>query len=245
MIGSFFDLCMPSSSGGDVIKAGYVAKTLGPGSRLRGVMGVTLDRVVGLLALFLLAWVACLSAWGSLMTMPGGRSLFVSLTLVCAASLAGLRILGSRKARHSLRLDRAVHRLPWGARLWDIAGAFHAMRMQRGRFWAVVGLSCLNHLMSCVAIYCICHAMQMDIDFLKGLVVFPIAIFSNLFGVAGGFGLGTLGFDLLFAKFFQISGGASVGLIYQILMSATRLLGLPFFLWSQANSIACTHENIE
>jgi choline-glycine betaine transporter len=48
----------------------------------------------------------------------------------------------------------------------------------------------------------------MDVDFLKGLVVFPLAIFSNVFGVAGGFGLGTLGFDFLFAHLFHIPGGA-------------------------------------
>lgn len=230
MIGSFFDLCMPSSSGGDVIKAGYVAKTLGPGSRLRGVMGVTLDRVVGLLALFLLAWVACVPAWDDLMAMPGGRSLFASLSVVCLGSLAGLRMLGSRKARQSARLDAAVHRLPLGARLWDIAGAFHAMRMQRGRFWAVVALSGLNHLIACGALFCLCRAMGLEVEFFKGLVVFPIAIFSNVFGVAGGFGLGTLGFDLLFSRFFGLSDGAAVGLAYQILMAATKLLGLHFFL---------------
>jgi uncharacterized membrane protein YbhN (UPF0104 family) len=28
MIGSFFDLCMPSSSGGDIVKAGYVVKAM-------------------------------------------------------------------------------------------------------------------------------------------------------------------------------------------------------------------------
>jgi hypothetical protein len=71
----------------------------------------------------------------------------------------------------------------------------------------------------------------MDVDFLKGLVVFPLAIFSNVFGVAGGFGLGTLGFDFLFAHLFHIPGGASVGLAFQVLTAATRLLGLPFFLW--------------
>jgi uncharacterized membrane protein YbhN (UPF0104 family) len=110
------------------------------------------------------------------------------------------------------------------------------MREQRGRFWAVVLLSCGNHLLACVALYAICRALGMDVDFLKGLVVFPLAIFSNVFGVAGGFGLGTLGFDFLFAHLFHIPGGASVGLAFQILTAATRLLGLPFFLWHNNSS---------
>ena len=51
-------------------------------------------------------------------------------------------------------------------------------------------------------------------------------------GVAGGFGLGTLGFDFLFAHLFHIPGGASVGLAFQVLTAAMRLLCLPFFIWN-------------
>ena len=231
MIGSFFDLCMPSSSGGDIVKAGYVVKAMGTGNRMRGIMAVTFDRGIGLLALFLMAWLACLPAWGELSEMPNGRLLVLLLTAICLGSLAGLRLLGSRMIRNNANVENLITRLPLGEKLWALAGTFHAMREQRGRFWAVVALSCCNHLLACVALYGICRALGMDVDFLKGLVVFPLAIFSNVFGVAGGFGLGTLGFDFLFAHLFHIPGGASVGLAFQVLTAATRLLGLPFFLW--------------
>ena len=72
MVGSFFDLCMPSSSGGDIVKAGYVVKAMGTGNRMRGIMAVTFDRGIGLLALFLMAWMACLPAWSELSQMPNG-----------------------------------------------------------------------------------------------------------------------------------------------------------------------------
>jgi hypothetical protein len=52
MIGSFFDLAMPSSNGGDLIKAGYVVKHVGAGLRTRAVMALAFDRVIGLLGLF-------------------------------------------------------------------------------------------------------------------------------------------------------------------------------------------------
>ena len=186
MVGSFFDLCMPSSSGGDIVKAGYVVKAMGTGNRMRGIMAVTFDRGIGLLALFLMAWMACLPAWGELSQMPNGRLLVLLLTAICLGSLAGLRLLGSRMIRNNANVENLITRLPLGEKLWALAGTFHAMREQRGRFWAVVALSCCNHLLACVALYGICRALGMDVDFLKGLVVFPLAIFSNVFGVAGG-----------------------------------------------------------
>lgn len=245
MIGSFFDLCMPSSSGGDIVKAGYVVKAMGAGNRMRGIMAVTFDRGIGLLALFLMAWLACGPAWGELSQMPNGRLLVLVLTLICVGSLAVLRLLGSRAIRNNGSVESFVTGLPLGDKLWALAGTFHAMREQRGRFWAVVLLSCGNHLLACVALYGICRALGMDVDFLKGLVVFPLAIFSNVFGVAGGFGLGTLGFDFLFAHLFHIPGGASVGLAFQILTAATRLIGLPFFLWHNNASADPSPPNLE
>ena len=62
MIGSFFDLAMPLSNGGDLVKAYYVAHHAGRGRRSLAVLSVLLDRVVGLLALFVFAWLVCLFA---------------------------------------------------------------------------------------------------------------------------------------------------------------------------------------
>ena len=49
MIGSFFDIVMPSNSGGDVVKAAYLIRYLGAGCRTKGAVVVVLDRVLGLL----------------------------------------------------------------------------------------------------------------------------------------------------------------------------------------------------
>src|SRR5688500_3728667 len=40
MIGSFFDIVMPSNSGGDVVKAAYIVSHVGAGARTRAVMSV-------------------------------------------------------------------------------------------------------------------------------------------------------------------------------------------------------------
>ncbi|NJL31912.1 MAG: flippase-like domain-containing protein [Phycisphaerales bacterium] len=56
MVGCFFNYCMPGSTGGDVIKAYYAAKN--SDRRADAVMTVVIDRIVGLLGLFVLAGIA-------------------------------------------------------------------------------------------------------------------------------------------------------------------------------------------
>ena len=66
-----------------------------------------------------------------------------------------------------------------------------------------------------------------------GFVVFPLAIFGHIFGVAGGFGVGTAAFDLFLSQLLGISNGALIGLLFQSLSAIARLAGLPFCLLSE------------
>lgn len=233
MIGSFFDVCMPSSSGGDVMKAGYVVRHAGKGWKTRSIMAVAFDRILGLLGLFLLAWFASVAGWSMVRDLPQASALIVFLTMVCGGALLAFRILGSQFIQKSTRIQSLIPRLPAGRQIGNFIGTFHALRKQRGLFWAALGLSVLNHLCWCSSLLCICTAVNMSVQPIQGLIVFPLAIFGNLFGFAGGFGVGTAAFDLLFHQLLSLQGGAVVGLLFQVLGALSRLTGLPFFLWSK------------
>jgi len=233
MIGSFFDVCMPSSSGGDVMKAGYVVKHSGKGWRTRSLMAVAFDRILGLLGLFVLAWLACLTGWSLIQDLPRATSLVLFLTTVCCGALLAFRILGSQTVQSSRRVQAFVQRLPASKQISNLIGTFHALRRHRGLFWATLGLSVLNHLCWSLSLLCICAAVGLQVGLVHGLIVFPLAIFGNVFGFAGGFGVGTAAFDLLFMSLLGLHGGAVVGLLFQVLGAMSRLLGLPFFLWSR------------
>jgi hypothetical protein len=69
-MGIFFDLAVPSSNGGDLVKAGYVAKYVGAGRRARAVMAVAFDRMLGLMVLFLLAFLVRVLGWECGETFP-------------------------------------------------------------------------------------------------------------------------------------------------------------------------------
>jgi glycosyltransferase 2 family protein len=85
-IGMFFNLILPTSVGGDVVRAYYIT---GPtGKRLPGFVSVLVDRLNGLIVLLVLASVATAVQYHK---VPGWVSLFVWGTTLCA--VAGIAIL--------------------------------------------------------------------------------------------------------------------------------------------------------
>lgn len=230
MVGAFFDLAMPSSNGGDIVKAGYVVKHVGPGMRTRAVMAVLFDRVLGLLGLFLLASVVSLIGWSVVRDMPARNVLLLGLFGASFGVLLGFRILGARRLYNLPLLVRLSEKKSWGGRIRQLIGAFNQLRERPASMAAVLGLSVFNHMFWCLSLLCIARAVGDQVDWVQGFVVFPLAIFSNIFGVAGGFGLGTAGFDLFLSHLLNIGNGALIGLLFQSLGAFSRLAGLPFYL---------------
>jgi glycosyltransferase 2 family protein len=230
MIGSFFDIVMPSNSGGDVVKAGYVVRHVGTGSRTKAVIAVAFDRVLGLLGLFLLASLTSIVGWHIVMLMPGGKKLMIFLVLVCIGILLSFLIMGSRRLFNNARFRSLLERLPAGARLFNVITCFNSLRERPKDLILVLGLSMLNHTFLCMALLCITIAFSQSVGLVSGFSIFPLAIFSNAFGFAGGFGVGTAAFDVIFSRLLDIHVGATIGLTFQILSVFTRLIGLPFYL---------------
>lgn len=229
MIGAFFDLVMPSSNGGDLVKAGYVVKHVGPGMRTRAVMSVFFDRVLGLLGLFLLASIVSLIAWDVVSEMPARGPVLLALFGGSFGVLLGFRVLGARRLFWHPAVQKRFDRGPWGARARQLIGSFNELRERPRDMIAALALSVFNHSFWCISLLCIAMAVGNQIDWIKGFVVFPLAIFSNVFGVAGGFGVGTAGFDLFLSQLLNVGNGALIGLIFQGLSALSRLMGLPFY----------------
>jgi uncharacterized protein (TIRG00374 family) len=232
MIGSFFDLAMPSATGGDVIKAGYVMNHAGAGMRTRALMAVAFDRLLGMLGLFLLASAVGVLGWKVVGQLPAAGLILVASSAASIGTLLALNVLGARRLVNHPRLARWFTRGTWGPRLKQMVGAFNNLRESPRHFAAALALSLLNHACLCGALYCITRALGHDVDPVAGFVVFPLAIFGNVLGVAGGFGLGTAGFDLVLSRVLQVDNGAVVGLLFQSLSAIARLAGLPYYLSS-------------
>ncbi len=120
--GNFFNFALPGTTGGDLIKAYYVAQYTHLKTEV--VTTIFLDRAVGLLGLVILAAGAMLTQWdpdrfGHLLAVLGAIS---------AALAAGAAVVFSRRIRDELRLPALAARLPFGAQLLRVGRATIALR---------------------------------------------------------------------------------------------------------------------
>lgn len=164
--------------------------------RTRAVMAVVIDRVLGLLGLFVLASVVCVLGWSVVRNMPGRNLLLVALFGASISALVAFRVLGARRLNNHPWVVRSLARSRWGLRIKQFIGAFNELRERPGYLVSAVGLSMLNHVFWSASLLCIARAVGNHVAVVQGFVVFPLAIFGNIFGVAGGFGVGTAAFDL-------------------------------------------------
>lgn len=223
-IGFFFNNVVPSATGGDVVKAVYVAR--GAQRRAPAVMTVLLDRLLGLLALALIAFAVILTK----LEEKAYRELswFVFLFLGGAALFAF--VFMSRRARALLRIETIVSKLPGGGILAKIDQAIFEWRAKRKALqWALL-LSFANQLGIQVMMWTLADGLHMTtrsgdpVPVLDFMVVLPVAfIVSAIPAMPGGWGVREAAFAFWF-HFVGVDRGPAVAL--------SILNGLVALLWS-------------
>ena len=95
MQGTFFSLCMPGGAvGGDVVKAAFLIRETHRGQKLSGVTSIFIDRVIGMLALFLLVAAAVTFALPTVLAFDAAvKYPVLFLYVLCIAGLcAGIAL---------------------------------------------------------------------------------------------------------------------------------------------------------
>lgn len=235
-IGIFFSNVVPGLTGGDVVKAVYVSRATG--RKLRPVLSVLVDRVLGLIALALLAavvvlfmlddpdfrWIAA-GLWGGLILLVTGTALFLS-----------------RRVRRSLRIDALLKRLPMSGALMKFDEAMtHYRGHLRGIFvWLL--LSSINHLIGVVGVIFIGNALHGDMPWHLYLVLVPIINIASALPIApAGWGVGETAFGYLWklhgalyapkdvapalVSTYMLTQGVALSVVYRVHLMLWSLLG--------------------
>ena len=175
-IGNVFNLVIPGAVGGDVIKAAYLGR-MQPDKKPQAWASMVLDRVLGLLGLFLLAGVAGLVTWNS---VNGQVRLLIGL--VWGALAAGFLTL---TVLFSPRLYRPLNRLVAGrgkletvvVRLEAIGMAY---RRRLGTVVAMLGAATLSHSLLVLAFFIASLALFDSMPTLgQHYLMVPLALFTT------------------------------------------------------------------
>lgn len=121
MIGSFFNLFLLGSTGGDALKMFYLVREVGPSKRAGAILTVIVDRLLGLLALVALAVVFVTMRYSWLTRTKETTAILASFGLILGSAVAGLAVVFTVIG---LRLvDRLPARLPGRSKFVDMAAA--------------------------------------------------------------------------------------------------------------------------
>jgi uncharacterized protein (TIRG00374 family) len=235
-IGNLFNLVIPGAVGGDLVKATYLVQM--DIKRTQAVASMVIDRILGLLGLFLLAGLAGLFAWPM-----ASHNVRILIAVVWAAVTAGLLVLA---AIFSQSLTRFFPKLLEGhSRRAGILRELKVMSETYRRGLAIVGAaligSSLLHSLYVVAFYLVCLAIfdEPVPGFAQHLLIVPLTLFTTAvpvpFGAIGvsegvgdelgrmighpGAGIGMMGFRVL-----MYGSGIISALVYLANMGLVRSL---------------------
>jgi uncharacterized protein (TIRG00374 family) len=219
-VGWFFNIAMPGSTGGDLIKA-YYAATISPSKKAGAVTSVFVDRGIGLFAMVFFAFVALLA---SLSFVMGNSSLRLVLLIVCILlALVGLffAVFLSRRIRHSGFVTKFVEKMPLGHLVEKLYDAIYLYRdHKRAVLWAFV-LSVCAHVIMVVSNFCFALALGMEnARFTYFLFLIPVGTFIDAIPISiAGFGVGEGAYHWLFGSL-----GYKLGAMVALLMHACKVL---------------------
>ena len=217
-IGNIFNLVIPGAVGGDVIKAAFLCR-MHPEDKPKAVASMVLDRVLGLLGLFILAGAAGMASW-----QRADPKLRILIGLVWAAVVAGVVALA---VLFSPSLYRPLNRLVAGrgklegavAKLEEI-GLAYGRRL--GTVMAMLAAATLSHALFVLAFYSASRAIFTTMPTLvEHYLMVPLALFSTAVPLPfGALGLSETISGGLF-KMVNHSEGAVAMMAFRILMYAS------------------------
>jgi glycosyltransferase 2 family protein len=223
-IGLFFNLAMPGSVGGDLIRAYYIVQE-NPKAKVGAGTSVLMDRIVGLYAMALLAFAVVILFPQKIFSTPQLKALGLFITLL-SVGFTGFFIVGfSDWVRNHPWTEKLFEKLPGGHLLRKVYDAIHAFRSGKTQFlWGIV-LSLIVQSGFVVLFYIIAPYLGYDNVTLPAIFfVFPLGLIASAIPVSpGGVGVGQAMFLALFTWYgggIDPTVGPTVMTIFQVVLAA-------------------------
>ena len=237
--GCMFSLFMPGGAvGGDVLKAAFLTRETPAGHKVEGVTTIFLDRVIGMMGLFLLVLIAAACCLPQILQFePKIRLLTLIMMAVCLAGiLAGLVLLFQdvffRIRIFALLLEKA-DRLAHGALTRILASVEVCRRDRKTLLWAFLLSFLLLHPMLISGAFLIIWSITgCPPPFGGSALAFLLGNTASVAPVTPG-GLGTRDkvIEVVLTAVGVDPGAASLTpILYSIAMLSSGLAGIVFFL---------------
>jgi glycosyltransferase 2 family protein len=239
-VGQFYSTFLPGTTSGDLVKIGYTSKVTG--SMTKSAVTVLFDRVIGLIALFVIAFIA------AAVQAPGNPTMRYIAMLLGAGLLAvavGTFCYFSRRVRRLIGLERTAAtpenqpeptstfdriRRKIAKPLLDADQTLHRYRGHVGVLVFAFSISLLTQILIPIAGWMAGMALGMKAGGLTYMAFIPLAALAAALPIAPPQGFGVTEWILLY--FFHTCGTATAGQTFAL---AQVLRFLPV-LWNLAGA---------
>jgi uncharacterized protein (TIRG00374 family) len=243
-VGFFFNNVVPGPTGGDLIKAVYIARRTE--KRAEAVVTVAVDRIVGIIALALIA--ASVLVFKLDERDASGKAVYAELAMFIGLFLGGVAVAAmlffSRRVRSLLRVSRWGARLPGAGLIQRADEAILRWRAHKGAVGVALCLSFANQL--CIQALMVLFASALHVTTTSGdplpitayMVVLPVAfIVSALPMLPGGWGIREAAFAVCF-HYVGVERNPAIALsvVNGMTQLAWSLVGGVFFLLDRGTS---------
>jgi hypothetical protein len=225
-IGFFFNNIMPGSTGGDVVKAVYIAKRCAT-ERIRAMVSIVIDRILGVLSLLLVGGVA------SLLAVDRFPTFVIVVWLTAGGAVLICVLLLSPRLRRLIRFERLIARLPkrLGEILSEIDAAVLQYRDHLAGMSVWVLISPLTYSLSIMSFWLMDRSLGVGLSLSDYFVIVPVASLAQGIPIApGGWGVGEAAYGALVGKF---GAAAHVGVSDAEQMMRTRGVALSILFRTQ------------
>ncbi len=236
LIGSFFNSCLPGSTGGDVIKI-YYAIAGNRGRRTEVATIVLLDRAMGMFALLILPLLIAPLFPEVVGSKPILRGLLLGAAAVALVMLVGFLVCFSSRIRNSRLLSWTFRKLPGGSYAEAIFETVHSYRYNVATLAGTIGMSLITHILTIGVMLLALRAIYPGTVAWKMCVLIPLGHLANTLPLTpGGLGVGEAAFGALFSMA-GLKGGAEALLGWRLLTILVSLLGLYYYLRGQKHFV--------
>jgi uncharacterized protein (TIRG00374 family) len=225
--GILYSAFLPGGISGDAVR-GYLFMKAVPNHRLAILGAMVLDRVLGLVSMVFLGFVAaCYMAITVTFIRPyllGFGAIFFSLI----GGVALLHFIGARHTHQETAAEGFVEKI-W-SKVTRIIASLRIHDYPARVLFFVVLQSMVIHLLAVALIYICSVYAKSGLDFLRVFVATPIGLLVNAIPLSpGGLGIGENAFELLY-KTIGGQNGATSFLLARVFLYSPALIGLVYVL---------------
>jgi uncharacterized protein (TIRG00374 family) len=235
LIGHFFNVFIFGATGGDVVKAFYLAVETSE-RKSAAVTTVFVDRIIGMICLSALATVMMLSRYHFFMSHPKSVVLlFINVVFFVGIVVAILLLLASERIKETVFFQRLLERSTVSRVMESVRQVFYISITSPAIILQTFMLSLLNHVLLVVCIFALTRALQMNMSFFDVLTIFPaLNMISALPVTPQGLGVRESS-NAIILGIYNVGEAHAVSLGF--LTSGVMLIwnfigGLVYFLWS-------------